>query len=80
MSAPPKISPSRAKVRRHREKLRAQGLRPVTLWLPDTRTPEFKDQAHKQSLAVARSEQEAEDQAFIDSLSDPFGEAAGDAA
>jgi hypothetical protein len=61
---------SREKARAYRERMRAKGLRPVQLWLPDTRTPEFAAEAHRQSLAVANSPTEAEDQAFIDAISE----------
>jgi hypothetical protein len=57
------------RVRKHRLRLRAQGLRPIQIWVPDVRTPEFVSQAHRQSLAVATSAREADDQAFIDALS-----------
>jgi hypothetical protein len=60
---------SRDKVRAHRARLRAQGLRPIQIWVPDTRTPEFAAEAHRQSLAIANSPHEADDQAFIDSVS-----------
>ncbi len=53
--------PSRVKVQEHRQRLRAQGLRPVQIWVPDMRTPGFKAEAHRQSLAVAQSAQAAED-------------------
>ncbi len=59
----------RDKVRSYRERMRARGLRPIQIWVPDTRTPEFAAEAHRQSHAVARSPQEAEDQAFIDAIS-----------
>jgi Antitoxin MazE-like len=62
--------PSRDKVRAHRERLRRQGLRPIQIWVPDVRSPAFKAEAHRQSLAVAQSEHEGEDQAFIDAISD----------
>ncbi len=61
---------SRDKVRAHRARLRKEGLRPVQVWLPDTRSAEFKRTAHKQSLAVARSRFARKDQEFIDSVSD----------
>jgi hypothetical protein len=61
---------TRQKVKEHRERLRKQGLRPVQFWLPDTRTPEFAAEAHRQSLAIAQSPFEKEDQEFIDSISD----------
>ncbi len=62
--------PSRVKVREHRERLRAQGLRPVQIWVPDVRSPAFRAQAHHQSLAVAASSSAREDQAFIEAVSD----------
>lgn len=62
---------NRETVRAHREKLRSQGLRPVQIWVPDVRSPEFQVEAHRQSAAVAESPFEAEDQAFIDAVSDP---------
>lgn len=68
-SKPAKKS-SRDKVRAHRERLRRQGLRPIQIWVPDVRSPEFVKEAHRQSLAIANSPQEKDDQAFIDSISD----------
>jgi hypothetical protein len=56
-------------VREHRERLRAQGLRPIQIWVPDVRSASFKAEAHRQSQAVATSPQESDDQAFIDSVS-----------
>jgi hypothetical protein len=56
-------------VRQHRERLRRQGLRPVQIWVPDVRAPEFIAEAHRQSVAVATSEGEADDQAFVDAIS-----------
>jgi len=61
---------SKEKVRAHRERLRRQGLRPIQLWVPDVRSPEFAAEAHRQSLAIANSEHAAEDQAFIDAISE----------
>lgn len=60
---------SRDKVRSHRERLRAQGLRPIQLWVPDTRAAGFRAAARRQARAIAASEMEADDQAFIDALS-----------
>jgi hypothetical protein len=57
------------RVRDHRQRLRAQGLRPVQIWVPDVRSPEFAREAHRQSLAVAESEHAAADQQFIDAVS-----------
>ena len=71
-TSPPKSS--RDKVRAHRARLRAEGLRPVQIWVPDTRSPEFAKQAHRESLAIAMSTHEADDQAFIDAISAPWDE------
>jgi len=61
---------SREKVRAHRERLRRQGLRPIQVWVPDVRSPAFAAEAHRQSLAVAESRRAAEDQGFIDAVSE----------
>jgi hypothetical protein len=61
---------SREKVRAHRKRLREQGLRPIQIWVPDMRSPGFTKQAHRQSLAVARSRQAKADQGFIDAISE----------
>jgi hypothetical protein len=66
---PPAVKPSRDKVRAHRERLRAQGLRPIRIWVPDVRSPAFRAEAHRQSLLIASSPHEEEDQAFVDSIS-----------
>jgi hypothetical protein len=47
--------PTRVKVREHRERLRAQGLRPIQIWVPDVRSASFRSEAHRQSAAVAAS-------------------------
>ncbi len=64
----PKIT-SRDKVRTHRAKLRAQGLRPIQIWVPDTSAPEFAVEARRQCRLMAASPHAAEDQAFVDSIS-----------
>lgn len=66
-TAPPKSS--RLKVREHRERLRQQGLRPIQIWVPDVRAPNFLAEARRQSHGVAASTHAAEDQAFIDAIS-----------
>ena len=62
--------PSRDKVRDHRARMRAKGMKLVQFWVPDTSSAEFKAEARRQSRLIARSPHEAEDQAFVDSLSD----------
>jgi DNA-binding LacI/PurR family transcriptional regulator len=60
----------RDRVKGYRERLRRQGLRPIQIWVPDTRSPAFAAEAHRQSAAIAASPHAAEDQAFIDAISD----------
>lgn len=57
-------------MRKHRERLREQGLRPIQIWVLDVRSPAFRSEAHRQSAAVAASAHAREDQAFIDAVSD----------
>lgn len=63
----------RDRVRSHRDRLRAQGLRPVQIWLPDVRSPAFAAEAHRQALAVAESPQAADDEGFITAISSDDG-------
>ena len=70
MVATSKPKSVRVKVAEHRDRLRAQGLRPIQIWVPDVRAPSFRSEAHRQSLAVATSAHSREDQAFIDAVSD----------
>jgi hypothetical protein len=59
---------TRIKVQEHRDRLRALGLRPIQIWVPDVHSPEFAAEARRQSLLVAQSPEEADIQAFIDSV------------
>jgi hypothetical protein len=59
---------NRRKVREHRQRLRAQGMRPIQIWVPDVHSPEFAAEARRQSLLANASPEEAEIQAFIDSV------------
>jgi len=63
---------TRAKVSAHRARMRAKGMRLLQIWVPDTRSPEFAREARRQSRAVARSPHAAEDQAFVDSITEPW--------
>jgi len=43
---------SRDRTTRYRQALRAKGLRPVQLWLPDTRAPEFAATVRRQCARI----------------------------
>jgi hypothetical protein len=47
---------SAERVRRRRDKMRAAGLRPVQIWVPDTRSPDFAAECRRQCEAIARAE------------------------
>ena len=68
MSSKNRPQSPRERVRAHRERLRGQGLRPIQVWVPDVRSPEFVAEVRRQTLAVAQSVQEKDDMAFIESL------------
>jgi Protein of unknown function (DUF3018) len=65
---------SRLKVQKHRERLRRLGLRPIQIWVPDVRSPAFRAEAHRQSVATAVSVGASEDQAFIEAVSETLNE------
>src|SRR5574343_1903802 len=45
-----------ARVQKHRNALRMAGLRPVQIWVPDTRRPDFAAECRRQSLLVAQAD------------------------
>ena len=59
---------SAARTRKHREKLRAQGLRPVQIWTYDTRSPEFLAEVRRQSLLVRDDPSEREIMDWLDAV------------
>ena len=65
----PRRTPARLRVAAHRQRLRNQGMRPVQIWIPDTRSDAFAAAAHQQSIAASRSLEAHQDQTFIDSIS-----------
>lgn len=67
---PQRAKAARDKVHRHRARLREQGLRPLQIWVPDTRAPGFAEEVRRQSLLVAESAHDEADQAFIDAISE----------
>lgn len=64
-----------SRVQKHRAGLRASGMRPVQIWVPDTRRPDFADECRRQArLASAADRADAELPGFIDAaLSDVDG-------
>ena len=55
------------RVQKHRAALRMAGLRPVQIWVPDTRRPGFDAECRRQSRLVAQADQgDADLQDFMD--------------
>lgn len=48
------------RVQKHRAGLRASGLRPVQIWVPDTRRPDFAAECRRQSELVAKADEDIE--------------------
>ncbi|MEY4758166.1 MAG: hypothetical protein RJA34_3064 [Pseudomonadota bacterium] len=42
------------RVQKHRDALRVAGLRPVQIWVPDTRRPDFAAECRRQSQLLAQ--------------------------
>jgi hypothetical protein len=47
------------RVERRRSKMRAAGLRPIQIWVPDTRAPGFVEECRRQSRLIGQSETDA---------------------
>ena len=49
-------TPVSDRVQKHRDALRAAGLRPVQIWVPDTRHPGFAEKCRRQAALIAEAE------------------------
>ena len=64
----------RERVGEYRRRMRERGLRPLQVWVPDVRTESFAAEAHRQASLVARADESADDQDFIEAISAPWDE------
>lgn len=48
------------RVKQHRDGLRRAGLRPLQIWVPDTRRPGFAEECRRQSRLLQGDKQEQE--------------------
>jgi len=62
-----------ARVQKHRDALRAAGLRPIQIWVPDTRRPGFAEECRRQSLVVRNDPQEKEIMDWLEAAADTEG-------
>jgi hypothetical protein len=70
-------TPVRDRVRKRRDSLRAAGLRPVQIWVPDARRRGFAQECRRQSIAIARAD--ARDAALLGFLDAALEDIGGDA-
>ena len=54
------------KMRAYRARLRAAGLRPLQIWVPDVRAPRLAREARRQSLLATQASGEQDALAFIE--------------
>jgi len=60
-------------VKNYREKLHAAGLRPLQIWVPDTRRPGFAEECRRQSLSLRDDPAEREIAAWVENAADIEG-------
>lgn len=61
------------RVANHRQKLRAQGLRPVQIWVPDTRKLGFAEECQRQSRLLIDDPLEKETIGWLEQAADTRG-------
>lgn len=54
------MTSSAKRVQKHRDKMRAAGLKPVTIWVPDLDSPEMKEQIAREIAIINASDSEKE--------------------
>ena len=61
------------RVQKHRKNLRKSGMRPVQIWVPDTRRVGFAEECARQSALVKNDPQEKEVLELIEEIADFSG-------
>jgi hypothetical protein len=61
------------RVQKHRAALRESGLRPVQIWVPDTRRPGFAEECRRQSLLLQDDANEQETTDWLEATADREG-------
>ena len=62
------------RVSEYRRRMRARGLRPVQIWVPDVRSERFAQEAERQAALVARADEQSNDQEFVEAVTAPWDE------
>lgn len=66
-------TPTTQRVQKHRDALRAAGMRPVQIWVPDTRQEGFALECRRQSRLVANDLHETDTQQWLETVADTEG-------
>lgn len=61
------------RLQKYRARLLKNGLRPVEIWVPDTRQENFSDECKCQSLLIRSDSQEVETLRWLENSSDKVG-------
>lgn len=61
------------RVQKHRAALRESGLRPVQIWVPDTRRADFAQECRRQSLLLQDDVQECKTADWLETAADRQG-------
>jgi hypothetical protein len=61
------------RVQKYRDALRAMGLRPLQIWVPDTRRKGFAEECSRQSRSIANDPHEQEVMDWIETVSESDG-------
>jgi hypothetical protein len=64
---------STQKMRQYRERLKASGLRPIQIWVPDVRSQKIINEVRKQSVRVSSDSKEPGIMKFLESVMDHEG-------
>ena len=64
------MATQKERVAKYRKRMTETGMRPIQIWVPDTRKPTFAEECRKQSMMLVGDGQEREILAFIEDLTD----------
>lgn len=65
------MSTSTRRTSEYRRRMRERGYRAVQMWVPDVRSPQFAEAAHREALALAAADRSCDDMDFVEAISDP---------
>ncbi|GFZ96470.1 antitoxin MazE family protein [Nesterenkonia alkaliphila] len=57
----------RERVAKHRAEMRARGYRPIQIWVPDTRSEEFRAEVKRQMVLIDQADHEDDIMEWLDS-------------